>query len=133
MKKTANFFSLIFIHVFLILFYSCSYSFKGKIIKRGKCDKINEKDFYTEGADSQKQYLINSSKTEIITFTLKLTETMNGGNSEKGGNIQIYTITHRLNPGQELELYCSNYYNRNDGTEREKNEYEIVGEVIENK
>jgi hypothetical protein len=127
MKKKVNYFSLNFILVFFILFYSCNYSFKGKIIKRGKCDKVPETYFYTEGVDSQKQYLINCSKTEIITFTLKHTVIM------KGGDNQIYTITHKLNPGEELKLNCSNYYYRNDGSTREINNYEIVGEVIENK
>jgi hypothetical protein len=120
-----------------ILIVSCNiaYNSNGEILKRGKCKY---------GGTSQQQFLVNNSKNEIVTFTLKIKHEEKEKNSETG-NFEINTIintkTYTLNPGEEWELECEEF---SMGTSRStgiygsyssvlidhKYYYEIVGEVV---
>jgi len=125
--------SVIVATIFLVT--SCNPTNQGSIVKKGACETANYEWFID--SESHSQSLVNNSKSKIITFTLKRTETYTDN-----GVITTETDTqiNKLNPGEEAELLCEKYFSRKyDGRYSMKYEkiwieykYEIVGAVIEN-
>jgi hypothetical protein len=128
MKNRKEFLISISLFVTIFLFAtSCNPTKQGAIVAKGSCSKSDNFWIVKEGAHSQ--YLVNKSKTKIISFTLKETEIyMNNGSVRTETDTEI----HKLNPGEEVELFCQKYYAINDDQKWTEYKYEIVGAVIEN-
>lgn len=82
-------------------------------------------------------YLVNTSKTKKITFTVKETkfsqwDPSGNGYSYKSNN-EVETETYTLNPGEEEYLTCSDIVQSSDKKTISKHKFEIVGELVESK
>jgi len=117
--------------IFLILFISCGPSSKGKIINRSECSNSG---YWYAKTGSQEQFLVNTSNSEKITFTLKTTSNMHTDtmNNKIYKLVTTYTTeTFTLNPGEEISLGCSKLYTRENDEIWCTYSYEIVGALIE--
>jgi hypothetical protein len=117
----------------MLVLISCGYNSKGKILKRGECSTGENSLPWIAGVGSQEQYLVNDSRNEIITFTLKETQTMRWMNNQfektYTTDTHIFTTTYTLNPGEEKKLTCDRFIQKGQDS-WEKHDYEIVGEVV---
>ena len=80
-------------------------------------------------------YLVNTSKSKKITFTIKKSvfsqwDPSGGGYSYKTSN-EVETETYTLNPGEEEYLTCSDIVQSRDKKIINKYKFEIVGELAE--
>ncbi len=101
----------------IMLLTSCGLSSKGKILKRGKCISGLYSATWVGAENSQRQFLVNNSSSEIITFTLKVTHTSRldrNNNKLYETSTVIETETYTLNPGQEKEVECEKFVFYND-------------------
>ncbi len=119
-----------------LLFMSCS---NGRLEYREGC-KDYSFNGWIEDAGAKGVYLVNTSKSKKITFTIKESNfsqwNPNGTSSiykvYKTGN-EIETKTYTLNPGEEQYLTCSDIVQSSDSKIISKYKYEITGELIESK
>lgn len=103
----------------LLLFsvYSCNLLQDGKIDNRG--DSL------------YKRYLVNTSSSERIVFTVKLTATLLKRSDESLVDVKYITNTYTLEPGGELELNPYNTAPNYNDANRYIYKYEIVGERVD--
>ena len=124
-------FRLALLILLLTVLYSCGPESKGKIIKRGKCSTVVTW-LGQEGA--RQQFLVNTSTSEKITFTIKDTYTSRldrYDNKVYEVRTKIETELYTLNPGEEEKLSCEKYVFYNDDGKWTEHKYEIVGAVVE--
>lgn len=116
----------------VVLLSSCGFSFNGKILKRGECDRSVNIAPWVAAENSHKQFLVNTSSSEIITFTVKLTHTLRAdrySNKVYETSTNVNTSIYTLNPGEEKELECEKYIHSKDKEIWDEYNYEIVGAV----
>ncbi len=120
--------AIIFCMIVLFVLQSCS-SLDGKIVKREYCES-NLDDYYGPSSSAKRQYLINTSKSKIIIFTVKRKVTSNHNRGvENQMRFDSRTEIYTLNPGEEKQLECEEYVWKG-GSKWDRIEFEIVGRVV---
>jgi hypothetical protein len=92
---------------------------------------------WIEDEGAKAVYLLNTSKTKKITFTVKKSvfnqwDPSGMKFSYKTSN-EVETETYTLNPGEEAYLTCSDLVQSEDKKTILKYKFEIVGELVEKK
>jgi len=90
---------------------------------------------WIEAEGAKGVFLINTSKTKKITFTIKQTRFNQYDPTHMKISYETYTNiltdTYTLNPGEEEYLTCSDIVQSNDKKVISKYKFEIVGELEE--
>jgi len=117
----------------IIFLASCS---NGKLEYRKGCTDYPFNGWIEEDG-AKGVYLVNTSKSKKITFTVKKTEFSQWDPSGNGysykTNNEVVTEKYTLNPGEEEYLTCSDIVQSRDKKTITKYKFKIVGELTESK
>jgi hypothetical protein len=111
----------------LMIFTACN-SFSGKIEKNQSCANVSHA--FTAHNGAKDVYLINTSKSDKITFTVESNQKVYRGSLSSTPRTEVRTRTHTLNPGERIHLGCEAIAARSQAQWNIR-QYKIVGALKE--